>query len=136
MKITKITIFSILLAMIAASCATPTDESGNPVKHADRVKVFMYDSKPRGRSTSVDVLDLSRGGTEPGRPYKVIAVLTCEGADYEEPEMLSAIKYRARQLGAEAVIIRPPDNSYGLWTALSKRMVFRGQAIVYADAAN
>ncbi|MGD1086272.1 MAG: hypothetical protein ABSA47_16170 [Verrucomicrobiota bacterium] len=134
----KITILSILLVMIAASCSTtPKDESGKPVVHANRVKIVMYDSKERTRSTSTEVFDLSRGGKAPIRPYKVIALLTCEGTVNEETDMLNAIIYRARQLGADGLVIRPPARTFGLlWTDLGERRLFSGQAIVWLDAGN
>lgn len=86
----------------------------------------------------------------PQRPYKVIALLTCEGAVDQEVVMTTAIHYRARQIGADAVMslntINPQVDTLnvtqgvaeqavirGLGIGSSARSVFRANAIVYTD---
>ena len=56
----------------------------------------IYDSSPRPKTAHLDVYDTKA----PERPYKVIALLTCEGAPKEEAAMTTAILYRARMMGA------------------------------------
>ena|SRR5437762_5722227 len=98
---------TLLIALFAASCATTEpepwqQEANNPPKHAARVKIVMYDSSPRDKRERINVITDSRTIQ---RRFKEIALLTCEGALHEEPEMTEANIYRARMLCTDAVII-------------------------------
>ena len=88
----------------------------------------MYDKTPRPPKEKIEVYDAKL----PGKPYKEIASLTCEGAPREEAVMMEAILYRARHLGADGVIIQPPDRM-AEWNGLGigHRRVFRASAILY-----
>jgi hypothetical protein len=116
------------------------------------VQILMYDTTSRPATEHLDVC----GSTPPQRPYKVIALLTCEGAVDQEVVMTTAIYYRARQLGADAVMnagaVTSQNGSGGI-TAVgdargvayqavfnsmglggrNSRCVFRDNAIVYTD---
>jgi hypothetical protein len=108
----------------------------------------MYDTTPRAATTHLDYC----GTNPPQRPYKVIALLTCEGAVDQEVVMSTAIYYRARQIGADAVMnagtITTQKETGGIYAGsvaqqavLSSmgfggsgaRSVFRANAIVYTD---
>lgn len=123
-----------LITLLVAGCAT-TPGADQPPKHAKRVKLVVYDSSPRSKLDHIDVFDQTQPIT---KPHKNIALLTCEGAAHEEPEMTEAIIYRARMLGADGVIILP-INSYqqgdlfirGSGGGGGGRCVFRGEAVVY-----
>jgi hypothetical protein len=147
-------LLSLIAAFAVAGCAsTPSQQSHeNPPPKANRVQILMYDTTSRSATEHLDVC----GSTPPQRPYKVIALLTCEGAVDQEVVMDTAIYYRARQLGADAVmnagtvtsqngsggIVAVGDargvaaqavfNSMGLG-GRSTRCVFRDNAIVYTD---
>ena len=128
----------LVIALILSACSTaPKQAADQPIKHADRVKVATYDSSPRPASARLDVYDLSRDAQANPAPkaHKVIALLTCEGGAQEEAEMMNAIMYRARQLGADGVVILPPDRTYGLWSALGERRIFSAKAIVYSETS-
>lgn len=113
----------------------------------------MYDPTPRPKTTSLDYYDEK---TLPQRPYKTIAFLTCEGAVDEEVVMTAAIFYRARMIGADAVVnagtIISQNGSGGItavgdargvvaqaalnsvgWGGRTARRVFSQKAIVYTD---
>jgi hypothetical protein len=151
MKIKTIQIlFSLSLVIAVAGCSTTSDQSRPETKppKADRVQVLMYDTTPRTKTTHLDVYDK----IPPERPYKVIALLTCEGAVDQEVVMTTAILYRARQIGADGVLgagtittmkegtVNVADtvgkqmmmNAMGLG-GNSARSVFRYRAIVYED---
>src|SRR5438445_1040255 len=94
-------------------CSTTPQEQGaeKPPKHARRVQVVIYDSTNRLKTSHLDIYDgrpglpaLAGRSRLPQKPYKEIALLTCEGAPKEEAEMTTAILYRARMLGADAVM--------------------------------
>ncbi len=100
----------------------------------------IYDSSPRPKTAHLDVYDTKA----PERPYKVIALLTCEGAPKEEAAMTTAILYRARMMGADAVMsaeaavtregggfILGPSGGFG--GGSNTRCVFRARAIVYEN---
>jgi hypothetical protein len=133
---------SLVLALVASGCATTPQQQGveAPPKHANRVQVAIYDSSPRPKTAQLDVYDTKL----PQRPYKAIALLTCEGAPKEEAVMTTAIFYRARMLGADAVMSEPTSftqegggfilgSNGGFGGGTSTRCVFRAIAIVYTD---
>ena len=93
----------IFAALLVAGCETATQQSSSekPVKHAGRLKAALYDSSSRSATTQLDVYDSEQKFQ---RAHKIIALLTCEGAAQEEGEMVNAINYRARQIGASGVI--------------------------------
>jgi hypothetical protein len=124
--------------LVFAGCSTTPSES-HPEKKppkADRVQVLMYDTAPRPKTSHLDVYDLQ----PPEKSYKVIALLTCEGRVDQEAVMSTAIFYRARQIGADAVIragnVTTQKESfslgrYGGGGISEARCVFNYRAIVY-----
>jgi hypothetical protein len=124
----------ILAALIVAGCST-TDNADAPPKHMKRVQFVQYDTTARSMKASIEVFD-----QPPARKYKVIALITCEGAYHEEIVMNKAIMYKARQLGADAVIQLGVSSAttgggtmYGAHHGT--RSVFRANAIVFDDSA-
>jgi hypothetical protein len=132
----KMAIVSLLAMVLASGCASTSSQQGHeqPPPKANRVQVAMYDTTPRAPTTSLDYYGVNR----PTRPYKVIALLTCEGAPDQEVIMTAAIYYRARQMGANAVqdagTIRTMSMGYYFfYSAPNPRCTFRDYAIVYTD---
>jgi hypothetical protein len=132
---------SLALPLALIGCSTPLPEGAEkPPEHARRVQVAIYDSTSRPKTTHLDVYDTQL----PQRPYKEIALLTCEGEPQEEAAMTTAILYRARMLGADAVmsagtavtqkgggfIVTPRGGFSG---GVDTRCVFRAKAIVYEE---
>ena len=138
MKLSK-TFLKLLAVGTVLACAFPSafaqvKLATKPAPKAKRVQIVTYDTTPRAPTTSLDYC----GFNPPRRPYKVIAVLTCEGAPNQEAVMTAAIYYRARQIGANAVqdagTIRTVHMGYYFfYTAPARRCVFRDYAIVYTD---
>ena len=95
-------LMSLAAALAAAGCATtPSGQNDEqPPPKANRVQVLMYDTTPRPKTRQLDYC----GAIPPRKPYKVIALLTCEGAVDQEVVMTTAIYYRARQIGADGVM--------------------------------
>jgi hypothetical protein len=130
------------LALVITGCATTPQEQNAETspKHAQRVQVAIYDPTTRPKTAHLNIYDTK----PPERPYKVIALLTCEGAPKEEAAMTTAIFYRARMMGADAVMsantsftqegggfIFGPRGGFG--GGSDTRCVFRARAIVYTD---
>jgi hypothetical protein len=118
----------IVSGLILAGCASNPDP---PPKHMDRIKVLMYDSTRRAMTPRVELYD-----DTPPKQNKVIALITCEGSYREEIVMKEAIIYKARQLGAEAVVWKDFDKAtagggsmYGF--SAGGRRLFRGEAVVF-----
>jgi hypothetical protein len=147
MKITNL-LLSLIAAFAIAGCAsTPSQQSHEkPPPKANRVQILMYDTTPRPATDHLDVC----GSTPPQRPYKVIALLTCEGAVNQEVVMTRAIYYRARQIGADAVMNAGTINTEvdtinvtqgvvqqamvsGMGLGSSARSIFRANALVYTN---
>jgi hypothetical protein len=132
----KIVVVSLLAMALASGCASTSSQQSHekPPPKANRVQVAMYDTTPRPPTTSLDYC----GVNPPTRPYRVIALLTCEGAPDQVVIMTAAIYYRARQMGANAVqdagTIRTMSMGYYyFYTAPRPRCIFRDYAIVYTD---
>lgn len=138
----KQTLLTLLaLALVVAGCATTSQqEVETPPKHAKRVQVVVYDSTVRSKTSHLDVYDMK----PPQRPYKAIALLTCEGTPKEEAAMTTAILYRARMMGADAVMTANTSFTQegggfimgshgGFGGGSNTRCVFRARAIVYED---
>jgi hypothetical protein len=143
-------LMSLAVALAVAGCSTTPEQSrpeSKPPK-ADRVQILMYDTTPRPKTTHLDIY----GSNLPQRPYKVIALLTCEGAVDQEVVMTTAIYYRARQIGADGVtsagtITTQKEGTLNVADTVGKqimmnamglggsgaRSVFRAYAIVYTD---
>src|SRR5580765_4301775 len=100
---------TVLIALVLAGCATSSRQQAleKPPKHAGRVKVLMYDPSPRLKPDRCEVFDAMHSIQ---KPFREIALLTCEGSVDEEAVMTEAIIYRARTMGADAVIILEPNN--------------------------
>src|SRR4051794_34887810 len=93
-----------LITLLAAGCATKPKPS-HEARLRERVKIAMYDSSPRTAKDQIDIYD----DLQPiKKSYKSIALITCEGAAHEEPEMTEAIIYRAKKLGVDAAIVLLP----------------------------
>ena len=126
-----------LAVVLASGCASTNSQQPRgerPPPKANRVQVALYDATPRPPTTTLDYC----GVNPPSRPYKVIALLTCEGGPDQEAIMTSAIYYRARQLGANAVqdagtIATMNMGYYYFYSAPNPRRIFRDYAIVYTD---
>jgi hypothetical protein len=124
---------SLVLALVVTSCATSTKppDGDAPPKFAKRVKVLIYDSTLRTKTAHLDIYEEKA----PERKYQPIALLTCDGNSREELVMTEAIFYRARQLGADAVIrgsqagITPPLG----FVFGGMNFQYRATAIVYTD---
>ena len=146
----KYLLLSLAAAFAVVGCAsTPSQQSQEkPPPKANRVQILMYDTNPRPKTDHLDIY----GPNPPQRPYKVIALLTCEGAVDQEVVMTTAIYYRARQIGAEGVtsagtITTQKEGTVNVADTVGKqimmnavglggsgaRSVFRAYAIVYTD---
>jgi hypothetical protein len=117
-----------ITALIATGCST-TDKDAP--KHMSRVQCVEYDSTKRPAKTSIEVFD-----QPPARKYKVIALITCEGAYHEEVVMNKAILYKAKQLGADAIIqLGTSSATTGSGSMYGghhgTRSIFRANAIVF-----
>jgi hypothetical protein len=138
---TRSLLTSLAFATLVVGCATtpPQPAPEKKPRKAARVEVLMYDSATRPATAHLDVYDK----TPPERPHRVTALLTCEGAVDQEVVMTAAIFYRARQIGADAVIkletiyTQPKDPAilagsvFGSGTGT--RCVFQYRAIVYEN---
>ena len=130
---TKCLFMSFAAALLAVSCSSTQSQQNHeePPPKANRVQVLMYDTTPRLKAEHFDIYGPSR----PKRHYKIIALLTCEGAVDQEVVMTRAIYYRARLIGADGVMEAGNTTIVGTgWSGGSSlRTIFRDYAIVYTD---
>ena len=130
---------AMLITLMSVGCAT--DKSAKPMAEkppafAKRVEVAAYDSAPRDKSEHVDVFDDSKLAQ---KPFKEIGLLTCEGTVKEEGAIKQAITYRARMMGANAIIMLT-ENTYKedyQWRGVFRqghdrvRTIYRAKAVIY-----
>jgi len=95
----------------------------------------LYDTASRTPTTRLDVFQPSE---KPTRPYHVIALLTADGPAHDEGECTQGMVIRARQLGADGLIILEPEApnksivfKYGLIGPSPDDRVFKGNAFIY-----
>lgn len=144
------------VAILNQGCASTSSQQSHdskqniekPPPKANRVQILMYDTTPRPKTDQLDFYEQYL----PQKPYKIIALLTCEGAVDQEVVMTTAIYYRARQIGADGVInagtiTTQKEGTLNVADTVEKqiamnvlglggsgaRSVFRYQAIVYTD---
>ena len=102
--------------------------------HAVNVKVARFDSVWRvPRTNDIDVLP---PGEPISRERKIIALLTFECEAQDETHAVSGIIVKAKDLGADAVMLLPfdplvPTNGVIAVPSPRERRVFRANAIIY-----
>ena len=116
---------AILWMVAVAGCAGPEG----------RVKTALYDTAPRSASTRLDVFQV---GEKPTKAFHVIAFFTAEGAAHDEAECVQGMVIRARQIGADGLVILEPEApnksivfKHGLIGPSPDARVFKGNAITY-----
>lgn len=114
-----------IVALTLAGCAGPEG----------RVKTALYDTTPRTPSTRLDVFQV---GEKPTRPFHVLALMTAEGAAQDEAECVQGMVIRARNLGADGLVILEPEApnksivfKYGWAGPSPDDRVFKGNGIIY-----
>lgn len=117
-------ITTVMTALLIGCSSMPQIASEKPPKHAKRVQVALFDSAARPPTTNLDIFDAAN---KVKRSHRLVATLTCDGPPSEEGVMINAIAYRARVLGAQAMIILPQGR---FWTG---RRIYRAEAVVYTD---
>lgn len=91
-----------------------------------------YDSSLRAPKADIEVF---REGKEPARPTKEIASWVFAGIAADEPKAENAFIVRAKKAGADALIIRPPQNErpeIGVF-GMSNHAIFKAVAVVYVQ---
>ena len=107
-----------IFIFLAGCAAPPVSRNGEPpVRYAAYVKVAIFDTTER---PATDKLSVYR--EKPAFKYHTIATLTIDGELEKEGALINAIAWRARQLGADGIIVLPPLHPH------------RNQWIISADA--
>lgn len=124
-------LFTCAIALSLAACANLSEAQ----KQSQRVKVGIVDAYARTRNNGP--FDLIRPGSIPSLPVQEIAVLTYAGGASDEAQAIGAMVERARQLGAEGMILQSAVAPNGMlvgphpiWQSPSER-IFRASAFNY-----
>jgi len=99
--------------------------------YANRVKVARFDSV--WRSPRAEDIDVVQVGEESLKSSKVIALLTFECDVHEEAQAVAGFIAKAKDLGADAVIMKYFDPQNETATPGDRR-VFRANAVIYKPA--
>jgi hypothetical protein len=103
--------------------------------YANRVKVARFDSVWRApRAVDIEVFQAREVAS---KPYKTIALFTFDGASKEETQAVAGFIVKAKDLGADAVLILgfevPSIQRVDIFSP-DERRVFRANAIIYQTA--
>jgi hypothetical protein len=114
-------IFMLATLLLLVSCSsTPVSTSGEPpVRYARYVKVAIYDSTSRPATDKLTVIRET-----PTRKYHTIATLTIDGTAEKEGELVNALAWKARQMGADSILILTPLHPH------RDEWIFQADAIV------
>ena len=97
-------------------------------EYATRVKVARFDSV--WRSPRVEDIDVVQAGEETPKTSKAIALLTFECEAQEETQAIAGLIAKAKELGADAVIMKYLDPQKEAVT-FGIRRIYRANAVVY-----
>jgi hypothetical protein len=126
----KIAILLSTLLLLVGCSSTPVSTSGDPpVRYARYVQVATFDFSPRSATAKLDILQ-----TPPTRKNHVIAELTIDGSAENEGKLINALAWKARQLGADALVVLTPvgqRNYDALGIPEETHWIFRANAIVF-----
>ena len=103
-------------AMFLSGCGGP----------AGRVKVAMG---PTDSTTEVVAVDMFDAESPPDRPFREIAQLSYDGVSGEYFDVIREFKLKARELGADAIILDDPV----AFTGSTQHFMYRATAIGYQD---
>ena len=117
-------------ALILASCSSTGDKGP---RYADSVQMVAYDTVS-GRKINPNFQIYERE-SDVKRPFKVIAMLSRNAKPSDGAKMITAIAWRAQHLGADAMIILPPESTGWEFNAIGRYASFgQGEPIYRAHA--
>jgi hypothetical protein len=119
MKIIYTVIFG--LSFLLVGCRTYDVNGEKPVRYAKDVQVVLLDSTPRTATKSIRIFETP---DDIKRPYHKIALLSRSGHREDEGLIDNAFAWRARQIGADGIIILTASHG---WPDFQ----FRADAIIF-----
>ena len=141
MKILSAIVLSALIptAAIITGCHSYDVNGSRPVRYASGVQVRQYDFTQRSPSKHIEIFDQYHPVSG---SYTEIAYLSHQGYLHDENLVENALVWRARQLGANGIILLPPgqgdtdpgiafaNQNGGFAIGESTQVIFRGIAII------
>ena len=137
---TKMKILCVLsvLCVLITGCQeyTVNSKTGERVpRYAGRIQVALYDQTTRPENPNFEVFARPE---DVKRPYKIIALLAHEANPEDEAMMMNAIAYRAKKLGADAMIVLNQQANNAQVNQVvqianneRKPQIYRANAIIY-----
>ena len=107
--------------LFACGCRTYDVNGEAPVRYSKEVQIVQLDSAPRAITKTIQIFETA---TDVQRPYHKIALLTRSGHREDEGLIFNAFAWRARQLGADGIIILPAAHGWPDYQ-------FHAQAIIF-----
>ena len=109
-----------LLTLVGCSSAPSVPTSGEqPVRYAQYVKIATFDTTPRSPTSKLNVLREA-----PIQKYHAIASLTIDGTADKEGNLVNALAWKARQIGADSILMLAPLHPH------RDQWIFRADAVV------
>ena len=114
-----------------------TNYTERPPRYGTSVQVVAYDSTPR--KVNPDFQVFAREADVP-QPFKIIAMVCRNAKPQDQGLMMQAISWRAKQLGADAMIVLPPEATGYSWGMAGNfagggpnQPIYRAHAVVYTS---
>ena len=131
---------TILCAVLCLSACSSHKDPNAPPRYASSVIITSYTTTTYPPTHDLTVYN--QGDKIP--PHKIIAMLSRHGHERDQGKILNAIAWKARQLGAQAIILldpREPGSEYSAVVAggfasaktSKEQPVWRANAIIYTD---
>ena len=129
----KLLLSSLSTVLMLTGCTSTAPNGEQVPRYAGRIEVAIYDTTVRPPVKSLDVFD---DAASVKRPYKIIALLSHESKPSDSGRMMNAIAFRARQLGADGMIVLPPRATGYQWNGYGGgpgQPIYSAQAIIFTD---
>ena len=122
--------FILSILFVLTGCETTSTNIANPVpRYGKSVQVAQYDQTPRNINPDFEVF-ASEASVR--RPFKIIALVSRHANLQDEGLMMTAIAWRAKQLGADGMIVlRAAGGGFELGNFGGGQPIFRAHAIVW-----
>ena len=110
------------LSFLLNGCHTYDVASAKPVRYAKEVQVIPLDTAKRAITPSVQIFE---SAADVQRPCHKIALLSRPGHRGDEGLIVNALAWRARQLGADGLVLLPAGRG---WPDFHSRLHLQGLA--------
>ena len=126
---------SVLALLILTSCSS-VPPAERPPRYGKGVQAVMLDSTPRVFNPTVEVFQ--RREDLGDRPRRTIAIVSHDGWPNDQAALVTALIWKAKALGADAIILHPPEKmgyEFNAFAHSGVRYMYKGDAILWSPSS-